>query len=385
MNNFEKQRFYSILTTRGAEKLAQANRDQKIIFKHLAVGDGHGREYQPDSSQTSLVHETYRAEIESLYVDKVRPNCIVCEHRIPTGIGGWTIREVGIFDNDGDLIAVGNFPATYKPALVDNAHRVQVMRLVVQVSAVDCVEIRVDDSVAFATLDYTQDQLNQHNNESNPHPQYMQHDALNQMQFVPYNPERVYHAGETCTTRDTKTGQVSLWQWYSNVESLSGQSPLLESNRHVRWTNRSKPFYWIPYTGDQTGMPFYWLSTTAPEWAVMEQNIDLPIAVYWRLAQRYPHLVSGKYINTGEIRGEFLRVLDQGRGVDKDRKVGTHQTDQFAAHNHLYGAQHQNHFGMETFRFTGVHPNGHSAYTTSTVGGNETRPRNIARAMAIAI
>ena len=166
----------------------------------------------------------------------------------------------------------------------------------------------------------------------------MPYDVLNQMQFVPYNPERVYHAGETCTTRDTRTGQVSLWQWYSNVESLSGKSPLIESNRHIRWENRSKPFYWIPYTGDQTGMPFYWLSTIAPEWAVMEQNLNLPIAGYWRLAQRYPHLVSGDYINTGEIRGEFLRVLDQGRGVDENRHINTLQHDEFKSHAHEFAA-----------------------------------------------
>ncbi|WP_287230669.1 hypothetical protein [Vibrio sp.] len=145
-------------------------------------------------------------------------------------------------------------------------------------------------------------------------------------QFLPYDPQRIYSVGEICYTKDQTNGELSYWQWYSNVESIAGKSPLLEVNRHVGWSDNTKPFYWVPYTGDQVGMPFYWLDTSAPEWAVMEINVDLPIAVYWRLARRYPHLVSGNTINTGEIRAEFLRVLDQGRGVDENRTIGSYQS-----------------------------------------------------------
>lgn len=158
MKATKQARFYSVLTKIGTQKLTRASHQgQNLVFKYMAVGDGQGNEYQPTPEQTALVNETYRTELESVYIDTVHPDCIVCEHRIPESMGGWTIREVGIFDDEGDLVAVGNFPATYKPTLMDNAHRVQVVRLVVQVNAVEHVAVRVDNSIAFATReDFTQ-------------------------------------------------------------------------------------------------------------------------------------------------------------------------------------------------------------------------------------
>lgn len=204
-------------------------------------------------------------------------------------------------------------------------------------------------------------------------------------QFMPYEPNRQYSVGEICYTKDTTTGELNYWQWYSNIESLAGKSPLDLANRHIGWEITDKPFYWLPYTGDQVGMPFYWLDTSAPEWAVMEINVDLPIAVYWRLARCYPSLVHNNIINTGEIRAEFLRVLDQGRGVDVNRDLGSWQEDEFKSHNHpssLTPLSGQYHSGG-LFNNTGNHAleGGHIGYR----GGSETRPRNIARAMAIAI
>lgn len=159
------------------------------------------------------------------------------------------------------------------------------------------------------------------------------------MQAMPYAPSRTYSTGETCYTKDAKTGELSYWQWYSNVESLAGKNPLAITNRHTDWTDNTKPFYWIPYTGDQVGMPLFWLETEAPEWAVMEINVDLPIAVYWRLARRYPHLINGDTLNTGEIRGEFLRVLAQGRGTDPNRQLNSHQNGSIIAMNDMNDSQ----------------------------------------------
>ncbi len=203
-------------------------------------------------------------------------------------------------------------------------------------------------------------------------------------QFNEYNANRTYVAGDIVFTRDTITGEVSYWEWYSNVESLSGKTPLDANNRHEGWKDNSKPFYWIPYTGDQVGMPFYWVDTTPPEWAVMEINADLPIAVYWRLARRYPSLVTGDVINTGDIRGEFLRVLDQGRGVDSGRTIQSYQADEFKSHSHKFSAPISI---AASIGSTGIiiSATGDTNWNTTEVGGSETRPRNIARAMAITI
>ncbi|WP_262360102.1 hypothetical protein [Vibrio cholerae] len=157
----------------------------------------------------------------------------------------------------------------------------------------------------------------------NPLPQYP---LASSAQFLAYNPVRIYSAGEVCYTKDPESGELSYWQWYSNVESLAGKTPLDTANRHIGWQDNTKPFYWIPYTGDQIGMPFFWLAEDAPEWAVMEINVDLPIVVYWRLARRYPELVKGSVINTGEIRDEFLRVWDNGRGRTANRKLNSTQS-----------------------------------------------------------
>lgn len=228
------------------------------------------------------------------------------------------------------------------------------------------------------------------------------------MQAMPYDPSRTYSTGETCYTKDAQTGELSYWQWYSNVESLAGKSPLLVANRHVGWSDNTKPFYWVPYTGDQVGMPFYWIDTTPPEWAVMEINVDLPVAVYWRLARRYPHLVTGNTINTGEIRGEFLRILDQGRGIDINRQISAHQDSANKSHAHKFTTYRKGSSGGGSFLTDGLShystPSGDrsgsafvnglsvqfnkSTYSDTSVairneGEPEARPRNIARPMAI--
>ncbi|WP_216610412.1 hypothetical protein [Vibrio coralliilyticus] len=214
-------------------------------------------------------------------------------------------------------------------------------------------------------------------------------------QFLPYEPQRIYSVGEICYTKDQTTGELTYWQWYSNVESLAGKSPLLEVNRHVGWSNNTKPFYWVPYTGEQVGMPFYWLDTSAPEWAVMEINVDLPIAVYWRLARCYPHLVSGDTINTGEIRGEFLRVLDQGRGIDANREINSWRDSAISDHSHTFGNRDAPGFGaFDSYHHLALGSPSGGGYSVSNVEiystkmanpGNDTYPRNIARPMAIVI
>ena len=153
-------------------------------------------------------------------------------------------------------------------------------------------------------------------------------------------------------------------------------------------------------------MPFYWLDTSAPEWAVMEINVDLPIAVYWRLARRYPHLVSGETINTGEIRGEFLRVLDQGRGLNANRQLNSHESHATEKHHHALPTitsnpgtsdpagqvpdavfTDSNNTGVISNRTNGDNNGGNYGYlrTYNSSNNSETRPTNVARPMAIVI
>ncbi|WP_456295280.1 phage tail protein [Vibrio sp. AK197] len=318
--------YFTILTTVGEAKLANATAlGLTVKLTQMAIGDGNGSLPTPQQEQTALVNEVRRAALNSVDVDKDNLNWIVCEQVLPESIGGWTIREVGLYDEDDDLIAIGNFPETYKPILAEGSGRTQTIRMVLQVSATASVELKIDPSIVLATREYVDKKDAAHVAAVDPHPQYV---LKAQAQFEPYDNSRIYTCGEVCTTLEK--GELLYWQWYSNLESLSGKSPLDESNRQVGWSAIDKPFYWIPYKGDITGMPFYWLDVSAPEWAVMEINVDLPVRVYWRLARLYPELVftadDVEYINTGEIRGEYLRVLDQGRGIDVDRALGSSQS-----------------------------------------------------------
>ena len=201
-------------------------------------------------------------------------------------------------------------------------------------------------------------------------------------QFLPYDPQRIYSVGEICYTKDQATGELTYWQWYSNVESLAGKSPLQETNRHLGWSDKTKPFYWVPYTGDQVGMPFWWVDVSAPEWAVMEMNVDLPIAVYWRLARRYPSLVNGNVINSGEIRAEFLRVLDLGRGVNPDQGLNEFSDESVGEHTHRYPTGGIS--GKGPYIYGASWTGGYSNSEAFNVG-KENRPRSVARPMAIVI
>lgn len=151
--------FFTILTTVGAAKLANATAlGTTVEISEMAVGDGGGKAVTPDQSQTSLVHTLRRKPLNSIRIDPDNPNWIVCEQVLPPDIGGWTIREVGLFDSAGDLIAVGNFPETYKPLLSEGSGRTQTIRIILEVSSASSVELKVDPSVVLATREYVNQQ-----------------------------------------------------------------------------------------------------------------------------------------------------------------------------------------------------------------------------------
>lgn len=144
--------YYTLLTNIGQAKIANAIAlGQLVQWTQMAVGDGNGNPTTPNQSQTALVREVYRASINQLTVDAENPNYMVAEMIIPTTVGGWAVNEVGIFDADGDLIAVSNFPATYKPQLTEGSGRDLVVRIIIQVSNASVVTLKVDPAVILAS------------------------------------------------------------------------------------------------------------------------------------------------------------------------------------------------------------------------------------------
>lgn len=147
--------YYTLPTEIGQAKIANAIAlETSITISQLAIGDGGGSLPVPDSDRTALVNEVRRAAINTSVVDPDNPNWIVVEQVLPPDIGGWTIREVGLYDADGDMIAYGNYPETYKPVLSEGSGRTQTIRFVMQVSDTAAVTLKVDPSVVLATREY---------------------------------------------------------------------------------------------------------------------------------------------------------------------------------------------------------------------------------------
>lgn len=167
------QTYFAILTDRGEAKLANAQAlGTQVQYSHMAVGDGNGNLPVPDRLQPALVREQYRAGLNELKVDPLNASQIIAELVIPENIGGWWIREMGIYDADGDLVAVANCPPSYKPQLAEGSGRTQVLRIVLIVSSTAAVQLKIDPSVVLATRAYADSLIAVHMLSADPHPQY---------------------------------------------------------------------------------------------------------------------------------------------------------------------------------------------------------------------
>ncbi|CDU39371.1 Phage-related tail fiber-like protein [Escherichia coli] len=177
-------KFYTLLTDIGAAKLASAAAlGVPLKITHMAVGDGGGVLPTPDARQTALVNEKRRAALNMLYIDPQNSSQIIAEQVIPENEGGWWIREVGLFDESGALIAVGNCPESYKPQLAEGSGRTQTVRMVLITSSTDNITLKIDPAVVLATRKYVDDkalelkvyaddQMAKHLAAPDPHSQY---------------------------------------------------------------------------------------------------------------------------------------------------------------------------------------------------------------------
>lgn len=177
-------KFYTLLTDIGAAKLASAAAlGVPLKITHMAVGDGGGVLPMPDAKQTALVNEKRRAALNMLYIDPQNSSQIIAEQVIHENEGGWWIREVGLFDESGALIAVGNCPESYKPQLAEGSGRTQTVRMVLITSSTDNITLKIDPAVVLATRKYVDDkalelkvyaddQMAKHLAAPDPHSQY---------------------------------------------------------------------------------------------------------------------------------------------------------------------------------------------------------------------
>ncbi|MBB9226891.1 phage tail protein [Escherichia coli] len=279
-------KYFALLTNIGAAKLANATAlGAQVEITQMAVGDGNGALPTPNPAQTALVHELRRAQLNMLTVDPVNTNQIIAEQVIPEDAGGWWIREIGLFDKDGDMIAVANCAETYKPQLQEGSGRVQVIRVILIVSSTEAVTLKIDPSVVLATRKYVDDAvievkayaddvMKKHVAAANPHKQYpLIANALKEM---------------------VDAGLVN--QVLQNLGL--GEGSALPVGVPVPWPSPTPPTGWLKCNGAAFS------------------------------AEEYPELAKAYPTNKlPDLRGEFIRGWDDGRGVDAGRQLLSSQGD----------------------------------------------------------
>ncbi|MFJ3345221.1 tail fiber protein [Enterobacter bugandensis] len=164
-------KYKTVITKAGAIKLAAATvpNGKKVNFTAMAIGDGGGTLPEPDASQTKLVNEVWRHTLNKISLDNKHQNYVIAELLIPPETGGFWMREMGLYDDTGTLIAVGNMAESYKPELAEGSGRAQTVRMVIMVSDIESVELTIDTSTVMATQDYVDYKLAEHE-QSRRHP-----------------------------------------------------------------------------------------------------------------------------------------------------------------------------------------------------------------------
>ena len=268
-------KYYAVLTNVGAAKLANATAlGAQVEITQMAVGDGNGALPTPNPAQTALVHELRRAPLNTLSIDPNNANQIIAEQVIPEDVGGWWIREIGLFDKDGDMIAVANCAETYKPQLQEGSGRVQIVRMILIVSSTAAVTLKIDPSVVLATRQYVDDQII----------------------------------------------QVKAYVDQQLAAHVAAADP------HAQYLLESDFDKYFP-----AGFPLPWPQATPPGGWLKCNGATFDKVKYPKLAMAYPSGV------LPDLRGEFLRGWDDGRGVDSGRNILSAQGHAVGPHTHLYG------------------------------------------------
>lgn len=441
--------FFTILTNVGRAKIANAVAlGQQIQVTEMALGDGNGNPTNPVQTQTGLVRQVYRAQLNQLSTDHVNHSYIIAELVVPTDVGGWTVREVGLYDADGDLLAVGNFPDTYKPQLAEGASRDLVVRIIIEVSNASVVQLKIDPSVVLASRAWVETNflrrskvagglagqvLTKRTNSDEDFQWRNPNDAVSVL--VDVIPERqtlaagqtvvnfalikasgvsVYVEGvrliETVDYTVTGLAQITLASSYpagSIIHSYQNEAldqiasatidkrgliklapagaPSTNSTDAITPATLAAALAALGVQLSPPGQIGAFARPTAPTgWlkangsAVSRTTFN---ALFAAIGTTFGAGDGSSTFNLPDLRGEFIRGLDDGRGVDSGRLIGTAQADEFKSHTHT-------NVGSIFARTDG--PGNSVAYQTNasgaaagmafvnSTGGTETRPRNVA-------
>ena len=442
--------FITIHTNYGLMRLAQAeSTGTQIVLSHMAVGDGNGNAVTPNPSQTQLVRERFRTVINRVYQSADNPLRFTAELVIPASTGGFTMREVGVFDSDGSLFAVGNLPDTYKPQDTEGAYSDTVVRLDFMVSNASTITLQIDPNVVVVTQQWisnnvtagtlipggtTGQVLAKVSNADgdvhwiDPTQANVVVDTVEDRQTLASG-QTIVDLVKTITyglavyiegVRLNRGSGADEWQPDPDISTRltlgksypegtsflgvnnepAGSAPApLERSKNLsdvadKATSRNNldvyskaETYNLARQQAPSGLVATFARNSAPTGWLKANGAAISRTVYADLfAAIGTTFGAGDGVNTfnlPDLRGEFIRVWDDGRGTDNGRAFGSWQADQNKAHAH----------NIQAWRITQVDPTG-GAYATGSdsggaggqqddivsrsSGGNESRPRNIA-------
>ncbi|EFF0136255.1 phage tail protein [Escherichia coli] len=350
-------KYYAILTNQGAARLANATMlGSKLNLTQMAVGDANGVLPTPDPAQTKLINQKRIAPLNLLSVDPNNQSQIIAEQIIPENEGGFWIREIGLYDDEGVLIAVANCPETYKPQLQEGSGRTQTIRMILVVTNTEAITLKIDPSVVLATRKYVDDkvlelklyvddQMRNHIAAQDPHTQYAQkHNPTFTGEPKAPTPAAGNNTTRIATTAFVQAAITALINGAPDTldtlkeiaaainndpkfsttinNALSGKQPLDETLTHLSGKDVAGLLAYLGLgegSALPVGVPVPWPSATPPTGWLKCNGAAFSAEQYPELAKAYP---TNKL---PDLRGEFIRGWDDGRGIDTGREMLSYQ------------------------------------------------------------
>ena len=369
-------KYFAILTNQGAARLANAAAlGTKLNLTQMAVGDANGVLPTPDPAQTKLINQKRIAPLNLLTVDPANTSQIIAEQIIPENEGGFWIREIGLYDDAGVLIAVANCPETYKPELQEGSGRTQTIRMILIVSSTSAITLKIDPSVVLATRQYVDDKvievksyadgLIRDHEQSRNHPDatttakgftQLNSSVTDDRETQSATPKAVKIAMDNANARLAKernlsdltnpalarqnlqlgdsstkhTGTTANTVAAGDDARITGAMQKSQNGADIQDVAKFLQNLGLGAGAPAIGIPFFWPSsvmpnTVMPEWSDMVflkfNDATFSANTYPKLALVYPAL------KLPEMRGEFIRIWDDGRGVDSGRALLSTQGD----------------------------------------------------------
>ncbi|RRB61107.1 phage tail protein [Escherichia coli] len=352
-------KYYAILTNQGAARLANATMlGSKLNLTQMAVGDANGVLPTPDPAQTKLINQKRIAPLNLLSVDPNNQSQIIAEQIIPENEGGFWIREIGLYDDEGVLIAVANCPETYKPQLQEGSGRTQTIRMILVVTNTEAITLKIDPSVVLATRKYVDDevlelrlyvddQMRNHIAAQDPHTQYAQkHNPTFTGEPKAPTPAAGNNTTRIATTAFVQAAITALINGAPDTldtlkeiaaainndpkfsatinNALSGKQPLDETLTHLSGKDVAGLLAYLGLgegSALPVGVPIPWPSATPPTGWLKCNGAPFSAEEYPELAKVYPTN------ELPDLRGEFIRGWDDGRGIDAGREILSAQGD----------------------------------------------------------